>query len=90
MFPSKTPPGAGPSPASGRSRCPYCGHDGGFTHVEDAQLLREVKGINDGVLLVRGHYAVNDEGTADTWRISCPACEREFAVPRGLEVDFVG
>jgi hypothetical protein len=71
--------------------CPHCGHDGTpgdrqFIFVEDAELLRPVKGVEDGTLVVRAYYEVNDEGGAA--RLFCPACERTFPVPAGLGLHF--
>jgi len=72
--------------------CPHCGHEGTpgdrpFTYVEDAELLRPVKGVEDGALLVQAYYEVSDEGGEA--RLFCPACNRTFPVPAGLQTEFV-
>jgi hypothetical protein len=72
--------------------CPHCGHDGTlgdrlFTFVEDAELLRPVRGVEDGTLLVQACYEVNDVGGEA--RLFCPACGRTFLVPPGFQLEFV-
>ncbi len=84
--------------ADAKLTCPSCGWDGSedgrhgprFTYLEEVTNERPVVGLNEaGVLQIDGrdHLGVEDAGA--NHRLQCGNCLAEFALPEGLDVDFV-
>jgi hypothetical protein len=71
-----------------RIECPHCGKQGSdnFYYVEDILSIRELVGFKSGVLLIRSHYDVADDG--DNGRLACRACDQECLIPDDVEYDW--
>jgi len=69
-----------PDSVTKAAQCPECG-SARLEMVEDALLVREVKGHNsDGDLLIESYYKVYDEG-AENPRILCNDCSHTYDLP---------
>jgi hypothetical protein len=82
--------------------CPHCGTAGldNFVYVETIENFRELVRIDPaeadwvtealhleaGLLVIRGHYDVADDG--DDPRLGCKKCDKECLIPEDLDYDF--
>ena len=71
--------------------CPKCGQNKDLRHIEDCVVERRVTGVDEtGVLGVDGFYITEGwDEASDNPRLYCPECDTQFAIPKGMEVEFV-